>query len=142
MAGIVTFIKEKDLYEVEKPYSVVSHPIVKKTGCLPLRNFTFGERHISLTDIKSLPVSEKPTLDRNGVCWFRQTTKTLPSSTNKRPDDTRSPNTDFLPYEDEMGGWVLEQLEAETVISLSTNVNIFPHLVIRVSASPAWLVEN
>lgn len=126
MAGIVTFIVEKDLYKVEKPYSVVSHPIVKKTGCLPLRNFTFEERHVHLTDIRSLPESEQPTLDRNGVCWLKQTTKALPSNTTKRPDDPMGPNAEFIPYEDEMGGWLKEQLGAETVISLSTNVSVFP----------------
>lgn len=115
MSAIVEFIVENALYEAEKPYFIDSHSGTREEEALPVRNFAFDKKSIAVTDVRTLPQSEQPTLHQHGFCWVEQKAAAL-------ADLKSADSIDFVSYEDEMGGWVKEYFGAATVISLSTNV--------------------
>lgn len=105
MAGYARFIEDREEFKEERPY--VCMYMGDSDLDFPPTNTTYSEKPLNLTDLRSVPKSEWPTLEKHHFCFTEHHSKEIANS----PSETNA-----QPLADEVGQWLKELMGAEVVV--------------------------
>lgn len=104
MAGFANFIEDRDIYQHERPFACLGF----EGADWPQTNMASKELPLpNLTDLRSVPRSEWPSLDTHLFCFAEQPSGLAAAGVGD--DNIQS-------LVEEVGSWLKEFLDAETVI--------------------------
>lgn len=112
MVGYAKFIDKREEFKRERPYTCMYLPT--STFDMPPTNATYTERPLALTDLRSIPKSEWPTLEKDHFLY----TDHCPKELANNPTDSNA-----QPLADEVASWLKDLTGADSVVPWISRVS-------------------